>query len=118
MGKTKKADAMAKRDSEELPSDETNQYDERTEILISKQATSALLYLLFYSILMFTLPFGAFYGTRYFLREHTDYSDFTITSLSVTSSVITVYIIIGLYAYKAYTEEDVIPSVKKSKKQK
>lgn len=120
MGKSKKTDlnATAKRDSEELPSDEPNQYDEKTERLISKQATSALLYLLFYSILMFTLPFGAFYGTRHLLREHTDYSEFTITSLSVTSSVITVYIIIGLYAYKAYTEEDVIPSAKKSKKQK
>lgn len=79
-----------------------------SEKLISKQASSALLSLLFYSILMFTLPFVAFFGTRHLLREHSDLSDFAITSLSVTSSVITVYIIIALYAYKAYNEKEVI----------
>lgn len=115
MGKSKKTVAH---DSRELLSEETSHYDEQTEILISKQAASALLYLLFYSILMFTLPFGAFFGTRHLLKEHTQFSEFTITAFSVASSVITVYIIIGLYAYKAYNEKDVIPSVKSPKKQK
>lgn len=86
-----------------------------TEQMISKQAASALLTLLFYSILMFTLPFGAFFGTRHVLREHTELSDFAVTSLSVTSSVITVYIIIGLYAYKAYNEEDIDTSTERKK---
>lgn len=84
-------------------------YDPRIEDLISKQATSALLYLLFYSILMFTLPFGAFFGTQYELKTHTNWSEFTITSLSVASAVIVVYIIIALYVYKAYTEKEVVP---------
>lgn len=89
------------------------------EQLISKQATSALLYLLFYSILMFTLPFGAFFGARHLLREYTDFAEFTITSLSVTSSVITMYIIIGLYAYKGYIEKEIIiPEEPLSKKTK
>lgn len=83
-------------------------YDPHTEQLISRQAASALLYLLFYSILMFTLPFGAFFGTRHFLREHTDYTEFTVTALSVISSVIMVYIIIALYAWHAYREKDVV----------
>lgn len=83
-------------------------YDPHTEKMISNQASSALLYLLFYSILMFTLPFGAFYGTRHWLQEHTDFSVFAISSLSASASVITVYIIIALYAYHAYHEKDVV----------
>lgn len=120
MGKSKRVESnkSAGHDSNELLPEETSHYDDQTEILISKQAASALLYLLFYSIMMFTLPFGAFFGTRYLLREHTHFSEFTITSFSVASSVITVYVIIGLYAYKAYIEKDVISSEKSSKKQK
>lgn len=81
--------------------------DPNIEFLVSRQATSALLYLLFYSVLMFTLPFGAFFGTQYALRNYTELSNFAITSLSVTSAVITVYIIIALYVYHAYNEKDV-----------
>lgn len=93
-------------------SDEANQIpqqttDPLTERMISHQTNSALLYLLFYSILMFTLPFGAFFGTQHLLREHTDYSSQTITTLSVISSVVMVYIVIGLYVYHAYHEKDV-----------
>lgn len=92
--------------------------DSKTEELISKQAASALLYLFFYSILMFTLPFGAFFGTGYILREHTELSDFATTSLSVTSSVITIYIIIACYAIKGYNEKDVIPNERKIQRNK
>lgn len=120
MGKSKKTElnVAAKQETEELVADDTEPYDDKTEILISKQAASALLYLLFYSVLMFTLPFGAFFGTRHLLREYTDYSEATVTYLSVASSVVTVYIIIALYAWKAYTEKDVVPVKKQSKKQK
>lgn len=55
---------------------------------------------------MFTLPFGAFFGTHYILETYTDLSNFPINAFSVTSAVITVYIIIALYVYKAYTEGD------------
>lgn len=81
--------------------------DLNNEIFISKQAANALVGLLFYSFLMFTLPFGSFFGTRYLLQHYTDVSDFGVTALSVSSAVITVYIIIALYAYKAYNEKDV-----------
>lgn len=89
-------------------------YDPHTERLISKQATSALLYLLFYSILMFTLPFAAFFGAQHVLRDHTDLSEQAITSLSVISSVVTIYIIIALYAMHAYHEKDVVLPDEKS----
>lgn len=83
-------------------------YDENINNLLAKQASSALLYLLFYSALMFTLPFGAFFGTQHLLRTYTDLSQFAITSVSVTSAVITVYIIIFSYAYKAYKEKEIV----------
>lgn len=85
-----------------------NRHGVSIDELLTKQANSALLYLLFYSILMFTLPFVAFFGTQHVLRDHTELPEFTITSLSVTSSVISVYVIIGLYAYRAFTEKEII----------
>lgn len=83
-------------------------YDENINKLIEKQASSALLYLLFFSILMFTLPFGSFFGTQYLLKTYTDFSEFAITAISVSSSVITVYLIIFLYAFIAYKEKEIV----------
>lgn len=92
-------------------------FDENIEKLLSKQASSALLGLLFYSILMFTLPFGAFFGTQHLFRIYSDFSEFAITSLSVASAVVTVYVIIFLYVHKAYKEKEIsIPGDAKSKK--
>lgn len=91
-------------------------YDENINKLIEKQASSALLCLLFFSVLMFTLPFAAFFGTQYLLKTYFDYSEFTVTVMSVTASVITVNTIICLYVYIAYKEKEiVIPDSKKIK---
>lgn len=91
-------------------------YDENTNKLIAKQASTALLCLLFFSMLMFTLPFAAFFGTQHLLKTYTDYSDFAVTAISVASSVVTVYLIIFLYVYIAYKEKEiVIPDSKKIK---
>lgn len=97
----------------EQPNDDANeQYVERTldahtEKLISQQTSSALLYLLFYSILMFTLPFGAYFLTKHLLELHSHLPQFNITAWSVIASVVTIYIVIGLYAFHAYREKDV-----------
>lgn len=93
-------------------------YDENTNKLIDKQTSSALLWLLFYSLLMFTLPFGAFFGTQYLLHTYFDLSEFTVTALSVASAVITVYVIIILYVYKAYKEKEIIIPGERSTKKK
>lgn len=63
----------------------------------TKQASLALLYLLFFSFLMFTLPFGAFFGVRHVLHEH-QVDGFTNTCFSVLAAVLTVNIVIALYA--------------------
>lgn len=70
----------------------------------TKQASFALLYLLFFSILMFTLPFAAFFGTRHALQEYLDITGFTNTCWSVFAAVLTVNIVIALYAISGYLE--------------
>ena len=70
----------------------------------TKQASIALLYLLFFSILMFTLPFAAFYGTRHVLTEYFHLTDFEVTCYSVLAAVLTVNIVIGLYAIFGFIE--------------
>lgn len=97
-------DATVQETSDETPF----QYDAYTEQKISKQTSAALMTLLFYSALMFTLPFGAFFGTRHYLTEHSDWTDFAVTCVSVFAAVATTYIIIGLYAWQAYREKDVV----------
>lgn len=64
----------------------------------TKQASFAMLYLLFFSFLMFTLPFAAFFGTRHFLQEYFHLDQFAVTCWSVLAAVITVNIVIALYA--------------------
>lgn len=70
----------------------------------TRQAGYAMLYLLFCSILMFTLPFGAFYGTRRLLDEYFHVSKFENTCWSVLAAVMTVNAIIILYAWKGFKD--------------
>lgn len=85
----------------------------------TKQASFALLYLLFFSFLMFTLPFAAFYGTQNLLREYFHVSAFEVTCWSVLSAVLTVNIVIALYAIygfvEAKNEEQTVKNLAKSK---
>lgn len=98
------SDAAVQETSDDTPF----QYDPHTEQLISKQTSTALLTLFFFSVLMFTLPFAAFFGTRHYLTDYTDWTDFAVTSVSVIAAVATTYVIIGLYAWRAYREKDVV----------
>lgn len=70
----------------------------------TKQASFAMLYLLFFSFLMFTLPFGAFYGVRHVLQVHFQIDGFTNNCWSVLSAVVTVNVVIGLYALFGFIE--------------
>lgn len=72
----------------------------------TKQAAQAMALLLFYSILMFTMPFGSFYATKYILRDSFHIDGFTNTAMSVFAAVLTVNIIICVYAYQAYHETE------------
>lgn len=108
MGKNKKANIVAEVEEIDhqystVPPPSTVDYSIPVH---SKQATFSLLYLLLYSVLMFTLPFGAFFGVRHVLADKFDITGFPNTCYSVLSAVIVVNLIIVLYAYQAYHETE------------
>lgn len=72
----------------------------------TRQATKALAILLFYSFLMFTLPFCAFFGTKHCLTDYFNVTGYENTVCSVLLAVVTVNVIIVLYAYQAYHEQE------------
>lgn len=97
---------------EDLHAVDTDENDEHYEPvnysneIISKQTSKTLLYLMFYSTLMFTLPFGAFYGTRYILEHEFSIVGFANTGFSVLAAVVVVNAVILAYAYHAYHETE------------
>lgn len=72
----------------------------------TKRTMKVLGILLIFSFLMFTLPFGAFFGTKYLLKYYFLVEGFDNTVWSVISSVITVNLIIVVYSYIAFHEPD------------
>lgn len=74
--------------------------------LHSRQAAFALLWLLVYSFGMFTLPFAAFYGTKHILADHFHVEGFPNTCGSVLAAVLTVNVIIILYALRGFREAE------------
>lgn len=89
--------------------DNENETYEQDQPLIpehTKQAAKALAFLLFYSFLMFTLPFAAFFGTRYVLEDVFKITGFQSTAWSVLAAVVTVNVIILGYVYHAYHEKE------------
>lgn len=72
----------------------------------SRQASFSLLYLFLFSCMMFSLPFGAFYGVRHVLNTQFDVSAFQTTVYSVLATVVTVNLIIVAYAVLAYNETE------------
>lgn len=87
---------------------ETQAVDDNAPLIPAhtRQATKAILLLLFFSFLMFTLPFLVFYGTRRILEEHYHVTGFANTAWSVISAVVTVNLIIVIYAIMAYYDKE------------
>ncbi|KAB0795560.1 hypothetical protein PPYR_12399 [Photinus pyralis] len=72
----------------------------------TRQAAKAIALLLFYSFLMFTLPFAAFFGTKYVLKDSFGIDGYANTVWSVIASVVTVNLVILAYAYYAYHDPE------------
>lgn len=73
-----------------------------------EQDTSAevFLWLLAYSVLMFTLPFLGFYGVRSWLQESFPHLDvFTVNCWSVLTAVLVVNLVVAMYVLKAFREK-------------
>ena len=67
--------------------------------------SSALLGLFFYSILMFTVPLGAFFMTKHYLEEHLNLGYVYNLLIPVILSVVLVNLIIMLYVFRAFRED-------------
>ncbi|XP_017041045.1 uncharacterized protein LOC108087962 [Drosophila ficusphila] len=64
------------------------------------------LWLLAYSVLMFTLPFLGFYGVRSWLQESFPHLDlFTVNCWSVLTAVLVVNLVVAMYVLKAFREK-------------
>jgi Fe2+ transport system protein B len=105
---------------QEEEEEDSNPADDDSLIpLHTKQASFALIYLLFFSFLMFTLPFGAFYGSRHVLEIYFHLDTFQTTCWSVLAAVITVNFVIALYAifgyHEAKKEESAVNQVARNK---
>lgn len=70
----------------------------------NRDTSVALLTLFFFSVLMFTLPFGVFYGMRDLLETRFHIEGFENTCWSVLAAVITVNTIIIAFVYVAYRD--------------
>lgn len=70
----------------------------------NRETMNAVLVLLFFSALMFSLPFAAFFGVRYYLGYHMHIYGFPNTCWSVLSAVVTANLIIVAYVYVAYRD--------------
>ncbi|XP_055905915.1 uncharacterized protein LOC129941341 [Eupeodes corollae] len=66
---------------------------------------AAYLWLLFFSTLMFTLPFLTFYAVKHWLENSFGVTAFENNCISVFSAVIVVNLIICLYVIKAFRED-------------
>lgn len=84
----------------------SNDMDENASLLPEQtnRIMKVLGILLVFSFLMFTLPFGAFFGTKYLLQYYFLIDGFQNTVWAVISSVITVNLIIVAYSYIAFHE--------------
>ena len=85
--------------------------------LFSKDAAFVLFNLFIYSFAMFTLPFASFFATKYILQDHFQVTGFPNTCASVIAAVLTVNLIIIMYAIKGFQESvaDEKEDLKKSK---
>ncbi|XP_052839920.1 uncharacterized protein LOC128254448 [Drosophila gunungcola] len=69
-------------------------------------STEVFLWLLAYSVLMFTLPFLGFYGVRSWLQESFPHLDiFTVNCWSVLTAVLVVNLVVAMYVLKAFREK-------------
>ncbi|XP_016974822.1 uncharacterized protein LOC108041409 [Drosophila rhopaloa] len=69
-------------------------------------STEVFLWLLAYSVLMFTLPFLGFYGVRSWLQESFPHLDvFAVNCWSVLTAVLVVNLVVAMYVLKAFREK-------------
>ncbi|XP_068154186.1 uncharacterized protein [Drosophila tropicalis] len=77
------------------------------------------LWLLAYSVLMFTLPFLGFYGVQNWLQESfPNLTVFEVNCYSVLTAVLVANAIVAMYVFKAFREKDPPPLEEKQDESK
>ncbi|KFM60844.1 Vacuolar ATPase assembly integral membrane protein, partial [Stegodyphus mimosarum] len=77
------------------------------------KSRNPMVVLLFYSLLMVTLPITTFFLSQYVVEKYFDVSSNRSYIYATASSVIVVHIILGLFVYYAYKEDKVAPHPEK-----
>ena len=67
--------------------------------------SSALLGLFFYSILMFTVPFGGYMATKHYLEQNLQLDKIYNLVLPIIVAVMLVNLIILMYVFRAFRED-------------
>ncbi|CAK9828403.1 hypothetical protein ANTRET_LOCUS5943 [Anthophora retusa] len=70
--------------------------------------------LFIYSIAIFTLPFGVFYGVQHVMKAEFHVDRFVTNCVSVFAAVTTVNLIIACYVYQALHEPDNAAEIKET----
>ena len=73
---------------------------------VGETESSALLGLFFYSILMFTVPLGGFWFVKQYLEQNFDLGQTYNLYIPIIVSVVLVNLIIGMYVFRAFREDD------------
>lgn len=94
--------------AEEVHERDTEDFSERRINTTAKDNIDSsgitFLWFLFYSMLMFTLPFISYFGVKKYLQEYHNLTHYQIICSAAVSSVVTVHFIIYLYVRKAFVE--------------
>ncbi|KAG8187112.1 hypothetical protein JTE90_004858 [Oedothorax gibbosus] len=75
----------------------------------SAKSSNPMLSLLFYSIMMVTLPIFAFFVTQYGVESWLHVTTSKSYIYATACSVIIIHIILGIFVYKAYKDDKVVP---------
>ncbi|XP_037949744.1 vacuolar ATPase assembly integral membrane protein vma21 [Teleopsis dalmanni] len=93
----------------QLKTKKTEQKTQEEEIVIPvlhDSTVSTYLWLLVFSVLMFTFPFITYYGVHSWLQTSFDFTVFQTNCFSVLAAVLAVNGIICLYVFKAFRENE------------
>lgn len=80
---------------------------------MATKSDNPLIALLFYSLMMVTLPITAFFLSQYIIDNYFHAQTSNSYIYSTACSVIVIHIILGLFVYKAYKEDRVTTAVEK-----
>ncbi|KRG00004.1 uncharacterized protein Dwil_GK27099 [Drosophila willistoni] len=110
MGKNKNKKQQAENSLLEKENEVADTYVAQPQPQAEDNSFEVFLWLLAYSVLMFTLPFLGFYGVQNWLQESfPNLTVFEVNCYSVLTAVLVANAIVAMYVFKAIREKDPPP---------